>query len=308
MRASGYGLSMSFSCGAPTLDASGQPLGPPCRNMVGEGQRLCAAGHVASRGAQKPAQPIREELPGQPATIDAEDLIGHHLSGEEAAIRWQAAKVGVSLDATLSDAADEEDIEWSTNDWCLSKTGMLEAADVVALRPGSDGEDQVLLIKRSHPPFASTWALPGGMRDPGESLQDTANRELEEETGLVASTTEEGPWLGEVESTDWDIRFTHSRVGARLVRAAAGAVAFAGDDAIDAQWVSLDAVSRGEYPMAFGHAEWLRRAAVADPRQPVGMADRFELLGQAGNIRNRRLIRRINEVRAERGASLIAEG
>ena len=300
------GVCMSFPCGAPTL-ASGRHAGPPCRNLVLEGQRTCAAGHQVRSVATLHAGTVREELPSTPATLDADELLASTHSDDASFVRQQGARLGMDVDATLSDAADDEDVEWSTNDWCLSKTGMLEAADVVALRPGPDGEDQVLLIRRSHPPFASTWALPGGMRDPGESLQDTAARELEEETGLAATTTKSGPWLGEAESADWDIRFTRSRVGARLVRADADAVAFASDDAIDAQWISLDAVSRGEYPMAFGHAEWLRRATVADSRQPDGMATRFELLVQAENVRNRRLIRRINEVRAERGAPLIPE-
>ncbi len=37
---------------------------------------------------------------------------------------------------------------------------------------------------RSH---AGQWALPGGRRDPGESAEDTALRELHEETGLLLS-------------------------------------------------------------------------------------------------------------------------
>ena len=304
MRASGYGLSMPFPCGAPTLDPSGQPLGPPCRNMVREGRRVCGAGHSTSRGAQQPARPIPQELPNGPATFDVEDVLGHHLSNEEAAVRWQAAKIGVSLDATLSDAADDDDVAWSSNDWCLTKTDVIEAADIVVLRPGSEGDLQVLLIKRSHPPFASTWALPGGLRDPGESLQDTADRELHEETGLEAEGLTRA-WLGEIVSTTWDPRFVGVNVGGRLVHAGPEATAMAGDDAVDAQWISLEAVSRGEYPLAFGHAAWLHRAGMADPGIAEQTVDRLEVLTNAGELRNRRLIRRVNEVRRQRCVELI---
>lgn len=45
----------------------------------------------------------------------------------------------------------------------------------------------VLLIERAKPPFAGTWALPGGFLDEDEDLEACARRELLEETGLAAS-------------------------------------------------------------------------------------------------------------------------
>jgi 8-oxo-dGTP diphosphatase len=45
----------------------------------------------------------------------------------------------------------------------------------------------VLLIRRAHDPFESSWAFPGGFVDPEEPLVRTAARELKEETGVVAS-------------------------------------------------------------------------------------------------------------------------
>ena len=42
----------------------------------------------------------------------------------------------------------------------------------------------VLLIERSEKPFQGIWALPGGLLQPGETLDDAATRKLQEETGL----------------------------------------------------------------------------------------------------------------------------
>lgn len=45
---------------------------------------------------------------------------------------------------------------------------------------------EVLLIQRAHQPFKNYWALPGGFINMRETLKQSAARELEEETGLVA--------------------------------------------------------------------------------------------------------------------------
>ncbi|MDJ0811230.1 MAG: NUDIX domain-containing protein [Desulfobacterales bacterium] len=50
---------------------------------------------------------------------------------------------------------------------------------------GLDDEDlKVLLIQRDNAPFEGCWALPGGFARVGEAIEETARRELAEETGL----------------------------------------------------------------------------------------------------------------------------
>jgi ADP-ribose pyrophosphatase len=46
-------------------------------------------------------------------------------------------------------------------------------------------DDKVLLIKRGIPPSKGLWAIPGGHIELGETLQETAEREILEETGIV---------------------------------------------------------------------------------------------------------------------------
>jgi 8-oxo-dGTP diphosphatase len=45
-------------------------------------------------------------------------------------------------------------------------------------------EGGVVLIRRSNDPFEGQWALPGGFVEVGETVEEAAIREAEEETGL----------------------------------------------------------------------------------------------------------------------------
>ena len=58
----------------------------------------------------------------------------------------------------------------------------LTADCVLFARDG--GGWKLLLIRRGGHPFLGFWALPGGFADEGETIERTAARELQEETGL----------------------------------------------------------------------------------------------------------------------------
>jgi 8-oxo-dGTP diphosphatase len=50
---------------------------------------------------------------------------------------------------------------------------------------------RVLLIRRKHEPFAGMWAIPGGFVDMEETLEESARRELWEETSVRVGPLEQ---------------------------------------------------------------------------------------------------------------------
>ncbi len=108
----------------------------------------------------------------------------------------------------------------------------------------------VLLIKRGHPPCEKMWATPGGFVDIGESLEEAALRELEEETGVRDVYLEQLYTFGDPG------RDPRGRVITVAYFALVPATAIhprAGDDAAEARWWSVYDLP----PLAFDHADIL---------------------------------------------------
>jgi len=105
----------------------------------------------------------------------------------------------------------------------------------------SDG--RIVLIERKNPPFG--WALPGGFVDYGESLEDAARREVEEETGLKITELKQ---FHTYSAPDRDPRF-HT-ISTLYIASAEGGIK-AGDDASRVGLFTLQEIKR--LKMAFDH-------------------------------------------------------
>lgn len=95
--------------------------------------------------------------------------------------------------------------------------------------------DTVLLVQRGKPPEAGAWSLPGGAQELGETIRETAVREVREETGIEITDLQLLD-VFDLISSEKDGRTRHHYTlidfGATY---AAGKLA-AASDAADAQW------------------------------------------------------------------------
>lgn len=105
------------------------------------------------------------------------------------------------------------------------------AVDAVAVYRG-----KVALIKRGNEPQKGWWALPGGLLDWDEPVEEAILREFQEETGLVGKL---GRFVGVYSDPKRDrwqrvtIVYEVKVVGGKLQ---------SGTDALDAQWFSINAL------------------------------------------------------------------
>jgi 8-oxo-dGTP diphosphatase len=112
---------------------------------------------------------------------------------------------------------------------------------------------RVLLVRRGNPPFAGSWALPGGFVEETEDLPAACLRELEEETGIKPSAILQ---LGAWGKPGRDPRGrTVSVVHFAAVRPEA-AKPRAGGDAAEAQWCPAGSLPQ----LAFDHEDIVRAA------------------------------------------------
>ena len=114
-----------------------------------------------------------------------------------------------------------------------------------------DGQTYVLLIQRGNEPYKGCWAFPGGFLEMDETVEHCAERELEEETGIVLTGMQ---LVGIYSDVERDPR-------GRVITAAYAAMttmpkATAADDAAAAQWWPLNTLPK----LAFDHDKILTDA------------------------------------------------
>jgi 8-oxo-dGTP diphosphatase len=102
-------------------------------------------------------------------------------------------------------------------------------------------EDRFLLIQRGKPPRRGSWSLPGGAQELGETVRETAAREIKEETGVDIEVK------GLIDVFDTIARDEEGRIRLQytLIDFTAewrGGEAVAGDDAMGVRWVGLDEI------------------------------------------------------------------
>ena len=111
---------------------------------------------------------------------------------------------------------------------------------------------RVLLVQRGIEPFKDCWAFPGGFMNMGETTEQCAIRELEEETGLQITELHQ---IGAYSKVDRDPRGRTITVAYLAIIDEPIAVTGL-DDAAKAEWWSVNALP----PLAFDHVDIMQDA------------------------------------------------
>lgn len=101
----------------------------------------------------------------------------------------------------------------------------------------------VLLVQRGKAVAQGLWSLPGGRIEPGETARAAAEREVHEETGLVASLTGVVDIHDVIARADGGRLLSHYVIGVFFGRTGAGEPR-AGGDASCVRFVPLDELER----------------------------------------------------------------
>jgi len=134
---------------------------------------------------------------------------------------------------------------------------------------------QVLLIRRGGEPYQGIWALPGGFVRMDESLEETAARELEEETGVTEAYLEQLYTYGDPGRDPRGRVVTVAYIA--LIPVGTPVRVEGGTDAAQAGWFPIEKLP----DLAFDHAEIIQYALRRLRYKLEYTAVGFELLPEA---------------------------
>ena len=100
-------------------------------------------------------------------------------------------------------------------------------------------KNRVLLVRRGQPPSQGMWAIPGGRVKIGETLQEAAEREILEETGITIQAREPVYTFDYIERDGSELPRFHYVIIDLIAEYIRG-IPRAGDDAVEVSWVSAD--------------------------------------------------------------------
>ena len=112
----------------------------------------------------------------------------------------------------------------------------------------TDAQGRILLMERGTDPFRGQWVLPGGIVDPGETVEQAVVREVQEELGLTV-VVERFVKIFSTPGRDPRGSFVSLAFHVRII----GGEIMATDEAPEHRWLAAGV----HVPMGFDHADIL---------------------------------------------------
>ena len=158
-------------------------------------------------------------------------------------------------------------------------------ADAIVIDPK---HGQILLIQRRD---TGQWALPGGFVNLRENLEDTARRELQEETGVSGLPVEQFACYGDYQRDPRARIITSAYLS--IVKESDVSVE-AGDDAADAAWFEIemepetayeeDGWKKTEYHLTIQNQDQKRNAVILKKERTGLVREKYYVVKEGGGI------------------------